>query len=71
MKHWIQHLMRRSETKASATAPLLVMGGAHQPLWTPRQYDSLAEEGYQKKHCCVSMCFVDCSRSRKCSVEAL
>ena len=38
----------RRETKNSAVAPLLVQWGAHQPRFTPRQYDKLAEEGYQK-----------------------
>lgn len=36
------------ETKASASAPLLVQYGALQPRFTPRQYDQLAKEGYQK-----------------------
>ncbi len=36
------------ETKESATAPLLVQFGVHQPRFTPRQYDRLAFEGYQK-----------------------
>ncbi len=36
------------ETKASAAAPLLVQFGLHQPRFTPRQYDRLADEGYQK-----------------------
>lgn len=48
MKKWLPPFMRRPEKKASATAPLFVTGGSHQPLWTPRQYDTLAEEGYQK-----------------------
>jgi len=58
MKSWIQHLFQKSEQKASATAPLLMTIGAHQPLWTPRAYDKLAEEGYQKNivvYRCVSL----------------
>lgn len=58
MKHWINRLLRRSQTKASATAPLFVTQGIRQPLWTPRQYDTLAEEGYQKNivvYRCVSL----------------
>lgn len=59
MKNWIHRLWRRKpERKASATAPLLVTAGVHQPLWTPRQYDRLAEEGYQKNiivYRCVSL----------------
>ncbi len=48
MKNWILRRLHSSEKKASATAPLFITEGAHQPLWTPRQYDTLAEEGYQK-----------------------
>ena len=58
MKSWIQHLFRTPEKKASVTAPLLITSGTHQPLWTPRQYDTLAEEGYQKNiivYRCVSL----------------
>lgn len=58
MKKWLPPFMRRPEKKASAVAPLFVTGGAHQPLWTPRQYDTLAEEGYQKNmvvYRCVSL----------------
>lgn len=58
MKKWLPPFMRRSEKKASAVAPLFVTGGAHRPLWTPRQYDTLAEEGYQKNmvvYRCVSL----------------
>jgi HK97 family phage portal protein len=48
----------RRETKASAAAPLLVQYGLHQPRFTPRQYDKLAEEGYQKNviaHRCIRL----------------
>lgn len=58
MKKWIRNVLRRAEHKGSITAPLFVTGGAHQPLWTPRQYDTLAEEGYQKNmvvYRCVSL----------------
>jgi len=58
MKQWIRRLLRRPEKKASAIAPLLVTSGTHQPLWTPRQYETLAEEGYQKNivvYRCVSL----------------
>jgi HK97 family phage portal protein len=34
--------------KSSVVAPMLVQTGRGQPVWTPRQYDRLAEEGYQK-----------------------
>lgn len=36
------------ETKSSASAPLLVQLNGSQPRFTPRQYDHLAKEGYQK-----------------------
>lgn len=58
MKQWLRRLTHRTEQKGSVTAPLFVTGGAHQPLWTPRQYDTLAEEGYQKNmvvYRCVSL----------------
>ncbi|MBS0272705.1 MAG: phage portal protein [Proteobacteria bacterium] len=54
MKHWINQLRQ----KASVTAPLFITEGTRQPLWTPRQYDTLAEEGYQKNivvYRCVSL----------------
>ncbi len=38
----------RTEAKASRSAPLMVQFGALQPRFTPRQYDQLAKEGYQK-----------------------
>jgi len=50
--------MRPAATKSSLTAPLLVQCGAHQPRFTPRQYDRLADEGYQKNviaYRCISL----------------
>jgi HK97 family phage portal protein len=58
MKDWIKKLIRVPEKKASVTAPLLVTSGLNQPVWTPRQYDTLTEEGYQKNivvYRCVSL----------------
>jgi HK97 family phage portal protein len=43
-----KNLFKRKETKDSKAAPLLVRFGAHQPKFTPRQYDQLALEGFQK-----------------------
>jgi HK97 family phage portal protein len=43
-----QILKRAPEMKSSRAAPLLVQFGLHQPRFTPRQYDRLADEGYQK-----------------------
>ncbi|MFN7115002.1 MAG: phage portal protein [Alphaproteobacteria bacterium] len=45
---WKNIFSRKPQAKASAGAPLLVQSGALQPRFTPRQYDQLAKEGYQK-----------------------
>ena len=58
MRKWIHRLLRGAEKKASAIAPLLIAEGGRRPLWTPRQYEALAEEGYQKNvivYRCVSL----------------
>ena len=34
--------------KASATAPLMAYQSIGQPIWTPRRYDCLSEEGYKR-----------------------
>ncbi len=47
-KNLLSALFTRREKKASQTAPLLVQWGGQQPRFTPRQYDQLAREGYQK-----------------------
>ena len=47
-KNPLAALFGRKEQKASAAAPLLVQWGAGQPRFTPRQYDQLAREAYQK-----------------------
>ena len=36
----------RTETKASAAGPAIAAFATGQPIWTPRRYDKLAEEGY-------------------------
>jgi HK97 family phage portal protein len=38
----------RPSHKSSRVASLLAVGTAHQPMWTPAQYDRLAEMGYQR-----------------------
>lgn len=43
-----KNIFKKRETKSSAAAPLLVQFGAHQPRFTPRQYDRLSDEGYRK-----------------------
>jgi HK97 family phage portal protein len=37
-----------SHIKSSRMAPLVALQNVGQPVWTPRQYDKLAYEGYQK-----------------------
>ena len=47
-----------TEAKASSAGPLMAMHHVGRPLWTPRRYDKLAEEGYQKNviaYRCVTM----------------
>jgi HK97 family phage portal protein len=51
LKHWFSRLtanIGKSETKSSRVAPLIAMGSLGQPIWTPRRYDALAEEGYHQ-----------------------
>lgn len=58
MKQWMNRFRGPREIKASATSPLLITTGTRQPIWTPRQYETLAEEGYQKNvvvYRCVSL----------------
>lgn len=48
----------KPDTKASRAAPLMVAAGRGQPRFTPRQYDHLAREGYQKNvivHRCIRL----------------
>jgi HK97 family phage portal protein len=40
-------LFRRTETKESATSSIMVMNPG-QPVWSPRDYKSFADEGYNK-----------------------
>ncbi len=47
-KENIKSIFTTNEVKASRTAPMLIQFGNHQPSFTPRQYDRLADEGYQK-----------------------
>lgn len=58
MKQWLHKILQVHEKKSSITAPLFAAYNVHRPLWTPRQYDTLAEEGYQKNiivYRCVSL----------------
>ena len=49
IKNSFKSWLKTRDQKASQSSPLLVrFGGAGQAQFTPRQYDRLAEEGYQK-----------------------
>jgi HK97 family phage portal protein len=59
---WVENIMKRIhqwlKRKASAAAPLIAYGAAGRPVWTPRNYQTLAEEGYHKNvtvYRCVSL----------------
>ncbi len=48
----------QSEEKASRARPLIALASGGRPVWTPRDYASLAREGYQKNvvaHRCVRL----------------
>ena len=40
--------VNKIDHKSSQIGSLLACGVLGQPLWTPKRYDSLADEGYQK-----------------------
>lgn len=44
----ITNPFKRAEAKASRAAPLVVRFGAGEPRFTPRRYDQLAQEGFQR-----------------------
>lgn len=52
MKSWLKKkaadLLKRSETKQSRLAPLIAYNSLGKPVWTPKRYDKLSEEGYGK-----------------------
>lgn len=52
MKNYLKSLFTQgrihSATKASGVGSLMAWGTVGTPVWTPRRYDSLAAEGYQK-----------------------
>ncbi len=39
---------KKTETKTSKAGPVIAYSGSGQPKWTPRRYDTLAEEGFRK-----------------------
>ena len=58
MRNWFQKDKSKLETKESQVAPLIAARTVGKPVWTPRQFDKLAEEGYQKNvivYRCVSL----------------
>ena len=46
MWKWFQK--QKVEEKQSQVAPLIAAQSYGKPVWTPRRYDKLSEEGYQK-----------------------
>ncbi|MBM3084808.1 phage portal protein [Chelatococcus daeguensis] len=68
MAAWIDRWTRRRaparpaatvpETKASRVAPLLAIYGVGRPVWTPREFEALAREGFSRNpvvHRCVKL----------------
>lgn len=56
MWKWFQK--QKVEEKQSQVAPLIAAQSYGKPVWTPRRYDKLSEEGYQKNvivYRCVSL----------------
>ncbi len=47
MKKWL-HYRKSAQVKASKVAPMVAYNTLGQPVWTPRRYDALAQEGFQK-----------------------
>lgn len=45
-----------NQSKSSVVGSIIAMNQVGQPVWTPRRYESLSEEGYQKKRHCLSFC---------------
>ena len=52
MQSWFKNiaadLLQRSETKQSRVSPLIAYSSLGKPVWTPKRYDKLAEEGFAK-----------------------
>lgn len=54
----VKPFLRPKEIKASAAGPIIAWSQVGRPKWTPRRYDSLAEEGFRKNviaYRCVMM----------------
>lgn len=54
MKKWIQSFMPKAmqkdslAQKSSSVAPMIACNTVGRPIWTPKRYDSLTKEGYQR-----------------------
>jgi HK97 family phage portal protein len=48
LKLILDNLKRNFSKKSSEVGTLMACGTVGNPIWTPRRYESLAEEGYQK-----------------------
>lgn len=54
MKKWIRSFMSKSidaesiSTKSSSVAPMIACNTVGRPIWTPKRYDTLTKEGYQR-----------------------
>ncbi|MFT0890907.1 phage portal protein [Pseudochelatococcus sp. G4_1912] len=56
--HAAANVVAPQERKASRTAALFAMSGLGRPVWTPRDYQALAREGFQRNavvHRCVRL----------------
>jgi HK97 family phage portal protein len=54
----VARLVRAEAEKTSAAGPIVAWSAVGRPRWTPRRYDSLADEGFRKNvvaYRCVSM----------------
>ncbi|MBX9696989.1 MAG: phage portal protein, partial [Alphaproteobacteria bacterium] len=48
IRGWQRKRSTASSQKASRMAPIIMSSNRGRPVWTPRRYDALAEEGYHK-----------------------
>lgn len=44
----VLHAKKPPQTKTSAAGPVIAFSNSGKPRWTPRRYDSIAEEGFRK-----------------------
>lgn len=48
LRDFVTRLVRAEETKSSAAGPMVAWSHIGRPKWTPRRYDTLVDQGYQK-----------------------